>query len=53
MKRLLWERLAESVAPPPPAAGAAIAVGVYGPPAVARVAQRWIGKATHSALSDS
>lgn len=50
MKRLLWEKLAEDVAPPAAAAGAAIVVVVSGPPAVASVAQRW-RKAAHSALS--
>jgi hypothetical protein len=51
MKRLLWERFAEGVAPP--AAGAAIAVGISGPPAAARIAQGWMRKAAHSSLSDS
>ena len=48
-----WERLAEGIPPPAAAAGAAIAALVSGPPAVARVAQGWMRKAAHSALSDS
>ena len=53
MKHLLWERLAEGVALPVAAARAAIAVGVSGPPAVARVSQRWMRKVAHSSLPDS
>jgi len=52
MKRLMWERLAEAVASPA-AAGAAIAIGVSGPPVVAHVSQRWMRKSVHFALSDS
>ena len=53
MERLTWERLAEAVAPPFAAAGAAIAIGVSGPPVVAHVSQRWMRKSVHFALSDS
>lgn len=53
IKRLLWKRLAEAVAPPAAGAGAANAVGVSGPPAVARVSRRGMRKAARSALSDS
>ena len=52
MKRLLWEKLAEAVVPPA-AAAAAIAVGGSGPPAVARVLQREVRQAAHSAPSGS